>query len=103
MLTDVQIINLGLSKIGSSRISRIDPPGSSLERFCSDGYAHWKRTEISKRRWVFATEYQFALSLTNTLLDDERPYVYALPVDCIRIIRGPYTAAGRKADHQPEH
>jgi hypothetical protein len=87
MLTDVQIINLGLSKIGSSRISRIDPPQSSLERFCSDGYPHWKRTEISKRRWTFATEYRYALALTDTLLDDERPYVYQLPTDCVRIIR----------------
>ena len=61
MYTKVQIINLGLGKISSSLISRIDPPKSPLERYCADGYENWKRTEIAKRRWVFATDDEVAL------------------------------------------
>lgn len=87
MFTQVQVINLGLSKIGSSRISRIDPPQTSLERFVASGYDHWKRSELTKRRWVFATEANYALAQVEMLTEVEKPYKYTLPVDCLRPIR----------------
>lgn len=94
MFTQVQIINIGLSKIASSRISRVDPPKTSLERFCAEGYHHWKRSELAKRRWVFATEDDYALakvgdpsSTPPVSRQDGRNYKYALPVDCLRPIR----------------
>lgn len=87
MFSDVQIINLGLSKIGSSRISRIDPPQTSLEKFIASGYPHWKRSEISKRRWVFALESGYALAKVDTLSGVARPYKYELPTDCLRPVR----------------
>jgi len=87
MFTQVQVVNLGLSKIASSRISRLDPPQSSLERFVAAGYEHWKRSEIAKRRWVFATEANYALAKVGELTDTDKPYKYSLPVDCLRPIR----------------
>jgi hypothetical protein len=87
MFSQVQIVNLGLSKIASSRISRLDPPQSSLERFVAAGYDHWKRSEISKRRWVFALEHNYALAKVEELVGVERPYKYSLPVDCLRPVR----------------
>lgn len=87
MFTNVQIINLGLSKIASSRISRIDPPVSSLERFVAEGYEHWKRSELTKRRWVFATEDNYVMPLVETLQNVEQPNKFALPVQCLRPIR----------------
>ena len=91
MFTSVQIINLGLSKIASSRISRIDPPVSSLERFVAEGYPHWKRSELTKRRWVFATEDNYLLTRTETIDGVAQPYKYQLPVECLRPIRGKRT------------
>ena len=87
MYTKVQIINLGLGKISSSLISRIDPPQSSLERFCADGYENWKRTEIAKRRWVFAIDDEVALPMIEERDGSEFRYVYQLPTDCLRPIR----------------
>jgi len=94
MFTRVQIVNTGLSKIGSSRISRLDPPQTSLERFVAESYEHWKRSEITKRRWVFATEDDYVLaklqdnqSVPPLERADGRNYKYQLPVDCLRPVR----------------
>lgn len=87
MFTDLEIINLGLSKLGSSTVSRIDPPRTSLERHVATGYKHWKRSEISKRIWNFALETDYVLTQTEVKQLVERPYIYALPTDCLRPIR----------------
>lgn len=85
--TDVQIINNGLSIISSNRIQRINPPRTPLELFMVDNYAQWREEELTKRRWVFATEDQYTLTLSTTLTGVDRPYVYDLPADCLRPIR----------------
>lgn len=88
MLTDVQLINGGLSKISANRIRSIAPATTSLEVFMASNYQHWKRTEIVKRRWVFATEEHYKLTLESTRTDGvEKPYKYAMPVDCLRPLR----------------
>lgn len=87
MLTDVQIINQGLGKFASARINRIDPPSTSLERNAT-GYEQWRRSEIAKHPWVFATEDDVVLTLTDTLTSNVgQKYVYDLPDDCVRPIR----------------
>jgi len=87
MYTALQVINLGLGKISSSRVERIDPPGTSLARYVADGYPTWKRTEIAKRRWVFATEHNYLCTRTETLDFGDRPYKFAMANDCLRPIR----------------
>ena len=87
MFTDVQIINLGLSKIASSRVTRIDPPQTSLERFVANGYTHWKRSELTKRRWVFALEIDYPLAKVGEVSDTDKPYKYQIPTECLRPIR----------------
>jgi hypothetical protein len=91
MLTDVQIINLGMSKISTSRINRIDPAQTPLEAYMASNYPHWRRVELTKRRWVFALEENYPLTLTNTLTDVEKPYVYQMPNLCLRPVRTKYT------------
>lgn len=87
MFTDVQIINLGLSKITSSRINRIDPAVTPLEKYMAANYQHWKRSELTRRRWVFATEDDYALTKVATLENVSQPYKYALPINCLRPVR----------------
>jgi len=87
MFTPVQIINLGLAKIASSQIERIDPPRTSLERFVGAGYSHWKQSEITKRRWTFAMTEYFAPAKIGEDFTRERPYQYELPPLCLRPVR----------------
>ena len=87
MFTDVQVINLGLSKIASNRIARIAPAQTQLEGYMASNYQHWKRTELAKRRWVFALEEHYQLTVEATLTNVNRPYKYALPIDCLRPVR----------------
>lgn len=91
MLTDIQIINNGLSKIAAVRVTRIDPPTTPLEGFMANGYSQWKRSELTKRRWVFAMVKNYQLTKTDILTNVDKPYVYPLPNDCLRPIRGKRT------------
>lgn len=89
MLTDVQIINLGLSKIAASRISRIDPAQTPLEKYMASNYPQWRRSELTKRRWVFAMVSGYALTVSEILESDttDQIYKYPMPIDCLRPIR----------------
>jgi len=87
MLTDVQLLNNGLSKISASRIDRIDPPRTPLEKYMAANYEQWKRAELAKRRWVFAMEKYYKLTLQEKIPGIDKPYKYALPIDCLRPIR----------------
>jgi len=87
MLTDVQHMNLGLSKISSSRVSRIDPAVTPLEAFMATNYPHWRRRELAKRRWVFATEKNYQLTQEDILTGVDKPYKYRVPNDCLRPLR----------------
>lgn len=89
MFTDLQIINLGLGKLSASVALQILPARTSTEKFVAAGYPLWKMTELSKRRWVFATEKQYPLTKSAVLVDPEdgKPYKYALPNECLRPIR----------------
>jgi hypothetical protein len=87
------ICNLGLGRIAASRVTSLSPPTSALERHCADGYALWKRTELTRRQWVF--------SITTVQLTSEGPeatglilgynggqaYRFPLPADCVRPLR----------------
>lgn len=87
MFTDVQTINLGLSKIASNRIASISPARTPLEGFMSANYKHWKHTELAKRRWVFALEENYPLTAEEVLTNVSRPYKFAMPIDCLRPVR----------------
>lgn len=91
MLTDIQIINLGLSKGSSSRIRQIAPPLTQLEQFMAGNYAQWKREELAKRRWVFAMVDNYAPVLSATIPNVDKPFKYNLPNDCLRPLRGKRT------------
>lgn len=82
----VDIINQGLGKFSSSRINRIDPPSSSLERHCV-GYTQWKESELAKRRWVFATNLALDLPQLSSNEPGAKPYKYSLPNGVLRPLR----------------
>lgn len=88
MFTDVEIINLGLGSFGQYQIKRIDPPSSALEVFCAIKYIAWKRSELTKHKWLFATEYT-TLTPTEIVADNpyERPYKYTIPTWALRPVR----------------
>lgn len=99
MFSKVQIVNFGLSKIAASPISRIDPPQSSMERHVANGYEHWKRSELVKRRWVFSLETNYAVAEVDVVSGVDRPYRYSLPVNCLRPVRTRYTEWRQSGRH----
>lgn len=87
MYTDTQVINLGLGKLSASRVVQLSPPRSALEVKCAEEYPMWKRSELTKRRWVFALVEDYPLTLSATLTNVDKPYKFALPNDCLRPVR----------------
>lgn len=94
MYTSVQIVNMGLARLGSSPITRLDPPRSSLERHIATNYEQWKREEMTKRRWVFALEDDYPLAKVQDASSgpplqrsDARNHKYLLPTECLRPVR----------------
>ena len=49
------VCNYGLAKVGSSRVNSLAPASSKLEKNCAQFYPQWRDSELTKRRWVFAT------------------------------------------------
>ena len=88
MPTAKDIINGGLGKIGASRVNSITPPVSVIESLAAAGYPKWKRSELRKRRWVFATV-KAKIFPTTTVADfgDNLSYTYNVPGDMLRPIR----------------
>lgn len=89
MPTSKELANLGLAKIGASRVNSLSPAVSPLEIFIASGYTHWKRNELTKRRWVIATEYAEITAQPGTVTDpgDGRIYKFNMPGSIIRPIR----------------
>lgn len=90
MATGKDICNLGLAKLGPQSVENIEQPRSPLERACARGYRHWKRSELGKRRWVFATHIArltLEEQMTDTALAGYNTYKYALPNDYLRAVR----------------
>jgi len=86
--TALGIINAGLGIISVAPIRSITPPSSAVERSLAEdqGYAAWKRQELTVRRWVCATD-TLTLALAETVQGSSLPYRYHVPGDVLRIIR----------------
>jgi hypothetical protein len=84
-----EICNMGLGKLGASRVNNVSPPVSTLEVKCASEFPQWKQSELRKRRWVFATNIirLGALLEPVPVVTDGRPYRFVRPGDVLRAIR----------------
>lgn len=106
MSNPVIVCNLGIvSKLGATAIRTLTPPRSSVEIHCSVNYPRWKRQELARRRWTFATEFvQLTLGgqLTSGPGVDERvlvrPYWFLIPPEVLRPIPQRDTRWARRGD-----
>lgn len=81
------IVNLGLALLGQYSISSLSPAVTPLEKKCALRYTPYKQSELTKGRWVCAVQYA-ALTEGGGLQETaERPYSFALPSDCLRVLR----------------
>lgn len=82
------IANLGLGKIGATRVTQLTPPKTVVEGLIASGFQQWKDSELKKRRWVFATVLA-TLSPTgiSPIAGLDLPYQFALPGDILRPLR----------------
>lgn len=86
--TIVRIVNLGQLKIGASRINSITPAQTTNEKIVAEQYTQWRDSELSKKRWVFATTLVLLTqSAPNVNPNDPCRYVYDLPADCLKPLR----------------
>ena len=89
MPTMKEVCNLGLGKLGASRVNNLTPPISTLETKCAAEYAQWKAGELSQRRWVFATKLERITALSTVLVNppDNRSYQFNKPGLMLRALR----------------
>lgn len=88
-MDDKGIINLGLSKLGPTRVNILKPSSSPLEKKCAEFYPAWRRSELTKRRWVFNREFRRLTRDATAELQAtaDRKYAFALPSNSLRVIR----------------
>lgn len=89
MPTMKEICNMGLGKLGASRVNNLSPPVSTLETKCATEYPQWKAGELKKRRWVFATTLVRLTALATQVVNpsDNRIYAFNKPGDMLRPLR----------------
>lgn len=90
MYTPVDIVNIGLSKIGAARIRRMDGARTSAEVFCATNYPHWVISELAKHRWVFASSQLTLVQYERDENDPQTSNIFSLPTNVVRVIREPH-------------
>ena len=81
-MTKEEIINLALTRIGESPVISLDE-GSTAARTAELLYDASRRAILRDFDWSFATK----SVLLNPVDTDEAPAVFAVPSDCLRVLR----------------
>ncbi len=88
MYDEKTIINLGLGLLGQHSITSYANPANPLERRVVPAYAHQRRSELIKRRWVFNRHFaSLTIRPDATMNTAERPYAFDLPNDYLAAVR----------------
>lgn len=82
------IINQGIGYLGQHGISSYDNPQNPLERRVVSQYQQQRKSELLKRRWVFARHFaQLQLSAEKPMATADRPYAFEKPNDYLAAVR----------------
>ena len=89
MATKVDICNLSLAVLGdTATVSSIDPPeGSAQADHCARFYGMTVNEVLSQHNWSFALKRVQLSELVAAVEGDEDAHQYALPPDCLRVVR----------------
>jgi len=82
--SEVYICNLGLQKIGASRISSLTEDSKNANE-CSACYSHLRDAELRRHNWNFARK-RVTLAPSDVTPDFDYDYAFPLPSDCLRIL-----------------
>lgn len=82
MATKVDICNLALDMLGAQRITGIDAPGNSREKFFALQYPQQRDGMLRRHRWHFA-KVTVRLPRTGDNTIEPKRYSYALPGNCL--------------------
>ncbi len=87
MASDVDIVNLALSRLGDdATVSSLDPPeGSAQAEHCAIFYPIARDSLLELHNWKFATK-RIALAPVDLPDNAGWAYAYAEPADCIQVI-----------------
>lgn len=92
MTSDIQIVNMALSKIGTSAVIESFTERSAEARVASIWYDYSRRNMLSLHDWTFARRRQ-TLALSADAAPDGWMFRYQYPADCLRF-RLIYNPAG---------
>lgn len=91
MASTVDICNMALSLLGDeATVTSINPAdGSDQAGHCARWYPVAVRRMLESANWSFATKRKKLSRLSNTsaALYDSTAFMYALPSDCVRVVR----------------
>lgn len=87
-ITEVQICNLALYKVGAERITSLSDE-TKAGRLCNDIYAFCRDFTLVAHPWNFATE-RVALGLTATVPAFGFDAAFQLPSNCLRVVETEY-------------
>ncbi len=86
------ILNYGLGMLGSYTVTSLEPGVTPLEKRVASNYQQWKRSELTRRRWVFNRGFSvLTQEPTAPMATEERQYGYALPTDYLAAVRDKYS------------
>lgn len=83
--SEVEICNLGLTRVGHSMISSL-AENTKAATLCNLHYARCRNLLLRHHPWNFAVK-RATLALSATTPNHEFTYQHALPTDCLKVIR----------------
>lgn len=98
MATKVDICNLALAVLGdTATVSSIDPPeGSAQADHCARFYGMTVNEVLSQHSWSFSLKRVRLAELAASVEGDDDVKQYALPSDCLRVVRLYSISAGER-------
>lgn len=84
--TEVQICNIALGYLGVEKRISSRTEESKEARLCAQYFDHARDLVLEETEWPFAQKYE-TLALIQEEPNEEWPYEYRVPADCLRAIR----------------
>jgi len=100
MVSETDICNLALTRFGDRTITSLTE-NSKAARLCALHYPRSRDMVLRAHPWNFAVKRK-ALSLSTTTPAYEFTSQFALPVDCLRVIRTGWDAASLSVEYRIE-
>tara|TARA_R110002167_G_scaffold124945_4_gene304716 strand:- start:9382 stop:9993 length:612 start_codon:yes stop_codon:yes gene_type:complete len=84
MASEIDVVNMALSRIGANTISSVDDPTNEA-RLAKLELDQSKSSLLRQANWNFATKWQVMYVTADVVVFPDFKYIFSLPVDYIRV------------------